>query len=307
MKKPFLFYCLLLSVIAVKAQKPETAQVLVHYKFSHLRDTTKREDIYNEAMVLFLGPNASAYKSYDRQLQEALLKKQLQEQMAEHPGNINIQRKSMGTNTEYYQFAGTKKLVRKERLINSYLIEEPMPAIDWNIGSDTASFAGLHCQKATGHFKGRDYTAWFCPDLPYHNGPWKLNGLPGVILEAYDAKKDVVFKFDGIEDLSKMPKAAPVAVNNTPQSADGRKVMIFGMEDANADPNIIQLPANAIKTNEKEFAALREAMRKDPNAFVQSAMAGQGMNVQTGPKPVMKIQVAQGPTINNPIELPEKK
>jgi GLPGLI family protein len=68
------------------------------------------------------------------------------------------------------------------------------PLIDWKISSDTATFGGLHCQKATGHFKGRDYTAWFCPDLPVHTGPWKLNGLPGVIVDAHDAKNEVVFQ-----------------------------------------------------------------------------------------------------------------
>src|SRR5207244_2238089 len=108
-------------------------------------------------------------------------------------------------NTEYYQFAAEKKFIRKEKLLNSYLIEEPFPLIGWKISSDTATFLGLHCQKASAHFLGRDYTAWFCPDLPYHAGPWKLNGLPGLIVEASDAKKQVVFKFDGIEDVSKMP------------------------------------------------------------------------------------------------------
>ncbi|MCR8558903.1 GLPGLI family protein [Mucilaginibacter sp. BJC16-A38] len=311
MKKTLLlFSCLLCAISIVEAQAPEQAQAVVHYKFSHLRDTTKKTEFYNENMVLFLGKNSSAYKSYDKKMADALMKKQVQEQMAANPGgNIKIMRgKNSGSNTEYYQFPNEKRLVRKEKLFNSYLIDEAYPVIDWKISADTASFAGLQCQKAITHFKGRDYTAWFCPDLPFHSGPWKLNGLPGVILEAYDDKKEVVFKFDGIEDLTKAPKAS-AAVNNDSQPTGGVMIKMIGMDDDDTDPNIIQLPSGGIKTTEKEFTNLKDAMKKDPNAFAQSAMAGSGANLQggPGPKPSINIKIGAGPVINNPIELPEKK
>jgi hypothetical protein len=38
-------------------------------------------------MILFVGATSSAYKSYDRKLQEALMKKQVADQMAEQKGN----------------------------------------------------------------------------------------------------------------------------------------------------------------------------------------------------------------------------
>jgi GLPGLI family protein len=33
-------------------------------------------------------------------------------------------------------------------------------------------------------------------------------GLPGLIVEAYDAKKQVVFKFDGLDNADKLEKPA---------------------------------------------------------------------------------------------------
>jgi GLPGLI family protein len=301
---------LLLSIFTLKAQNPDTAQFMVHYKFSHLRDTNNRANPYTENMALFLGKNSSAYKSYDGQLENALFKKQAQEQIANSPdGRVRLNRNSRASGTQYYQFPGEKKMVRKEQLfMNSYLINESLPVIAWSISSDTASFGGLLCQKATAHFKGRDYTAWFCPDMPFHAGPWKLNDLPGVILDAHDSKKEVVFQFDGIEKVAARQHNYSSQPNNEPQQDNGHKMIMIGGDDSDTDPAIIELPSRTIKTTEKEFAKLQEAMRKDPNAFVQSQMASSGMNGQdNGPKMKIDIKAGPGPVINNPIELPEKK
>jgi hypothetical protein len=182
--------------------------------------------------------------------------------------------------------------VRKEWVFNNYLVPDTLPGIAWRIHSDTATFGGLHCQKATAHFKGRDYTAWFCPDLPLHVGPWKLNGLPGVIVEAYDAKKEVVFKFDGVEK-------ATVATKKDKYS-DDKVLNLFG--DLTTDPNFIQPPTHSIKTTEAAFAKLQAAMQKDPNAFANSPAAAPGPS----PRVAMSVKVGPGEVINNPIELPEK-
>jgi GLPGLI family protein len=300
---------LILPAFMASAQKTDTASYMVHYKFSHLRDTTNRATPHTENMALLLGKNSSVYKSYDKQLQDAIFKKQVKEALANSPdGRIQIHRNSSGTPVQYYQFPAEKKLDRKESLvINSYLIEDDLPAIDWKISGDTASFGGMHCQKATAHFKGRDYTAWFCADMPFHAGPWKLNGLPGVILDAHDAKNEVVFKFDGIEKVAP-PQAVATAAGPSAQPDGGQKMIVIGGDDSNTDPAIIELPARTIKTTEKEFTKLQDAMRKDPDAFVQAMMASSEMNGSgNGPHPQIKIKIGPQPVNNNPIELPETK
>ena len=44
----------------------------------------------------------------------------------------------------------------------------------------------FECQKASGYFRGRSYTAWFANKITSHFGPWKLFDLPGLIFQTYD-------------------------------------------------------------------------------------------------------------------------
>jgi len=302
-KKLLITATLMFAMFAVRAQKTDTARMLVHYKFTWVRDTTNKATAYTENMVLYVGKSAGAYRSYDGIVYKAQFKKAFAEAAAASPdGRPMINRRGVGTDVEYYQFPNAKKLFTKDQLMmNSYLIDGPMPAIDWKISADTATFGGLHCQKATCHFKGRDYTAWFCPDLPVHIGPWKLNGLPGVIVDARDAKNEVVFQFDGVE------KAIPTPPKN--QASADEKDMPPILRDLDDDMNLIGSPPRTIKTTQKEFDKLQESMRKNPQAFAQALEAG---NRASGDAPMDHIMIKagpapKGPVINNPIELSEKK
>jgi len=307
MKAQLIISTILITIaVSASAQRSDTAQVLVHYKFTHVRDTTNRDHPYTENMALYVGKNSSAYRSYDNVLEQAEFKKQMQIALANSPdGRVQLNRNRRGSGAEYYEFPNGKKLARKEPLVmETYLIDDAMPAIDWKINSDTATYGGLHCQKAKGHFKGRDYTAWFCPDMPLHVGPWKLNGLPGVIVEAYDAKKDVQFMFDGVEKVVITPGDH---LDGPKTDGPGPRVVMIGGGDG-GDPNIIQLPKNAIKTTDKEFTKLDAAMHKDPDAFVQSQVAMHNANRPAGSDPVrINIKMGPQPVVNNPIELPDKK
>jgi len=248
---------LFLLMAGALAQPADVAQVVVHYKFIHLRDIHNPTHPFTADMVLLAGKRASVYKSPPRPL------------MGNTAPGLPIPK----FGTEYYLFATEKKLIRIEGLFNDYEVAEAFPVVNWHILEDTATKGGLHCQKATAHFKGRDYTAWFCPSLPLHAGPWKLNGLPGVIMEAYDTKKEVQFIFAGL--------------------------------DKGNSSDVIKLPA-AIKTTEAELARLKLTAQKDPDAF-SKALTIQAGGVPGKSGPQIDMKPPQSPIINNPIELPEKK
>ncbi len=72
----------------------------------------------------------------------------------------------------------------------------------WQIMSDSvATIIGYNCQLAQAHFKGRVWYAWYAEDIPVPEGPWKLHGLPGLVLRAYDAQRQFCFEAVGLETL----------------------------------------------------------------------------------------------------------
>ncbi|MFP5437266.1 MAG: GLPGLI family protein [Bacteroidia bacterium] len=88
-----------------------------------------------------------------------------------------------------------KKLLFFETLINNkVLVEDIYPNLKWQITQESKIVGSYNCIKATVSYRGRDWTAWFAPEIPLAVGPWKLHGLPGLILEAYDATNECTYK-----------------------------------------------------------------------------------------------------------------
>lgn len=80
-----------------------------------------------------------------------------------------------------------------------FIITEDFPNLNWKIQSDgEREIGGYKCQMAVTEFRGRVYEAWFTTALPLDAGPWKLSGLPGLILEARDREGIIQFIFAGL-------------------------------------------------------------------------------------------------------------
>ena len=58
----------------------------------------------------------------------------------------------------------------------------------WKLEDGDTTIVEYACHKATTHFKGRTWHVWYAPDIPISEGPWKLSGLPGLILAAKDSE-----------------------------------------------------------------------------------------------------------------------
>lgn len=278
------------------AQSPEKALAKVSYSFSHIRDTTNKANPYTENMALLIGKNASVYASYDKLAQGIARKRLIEEQIKNtapgEPIRINVGKVKPTTALELYSFFKENKLFTRELLINSYLTEEPLPKISWKMTKDTASFSGIACKMATAHFKGRNWIAWFAPELPFQSGPWKLNGLPGLIVQAYDDKREVQFLFAGFENIKEEAPTKPILDPENTVTASNSALAA----------SEIKLPADAIRTSVAEFNRLKEARAKDPIGFAKAQMNNSGVSISSTSK---LSEIASKNTFNNPIELPE--
>lgn len=84
------------------------------------------------------------------------------------------------------------KLVRKissSENANYYLIQRDYFSFKtqndtpkWKLSSETKT-TKWKLQKATTTFGGRNWVAWFTTDIPISEGPYKFNGLPGLVVE----------------------------------------------------------------------------------------------------------------------------
>lgn len=76
---------------------------------------------------------------------------------------------------------------------------EPLSEIQWEITDSAKTVLGYDCVMATANYHGRDWTVWFAPDIPLQEGPWKMCGLPGLILEASESTGQHSFVATGLE------------------------------------------------------------------------------------------------------------
>ncbi len=84
-----------------------------------------------------------------------------------------------------------------------YYYIEPIGEIIWEVKDSTETILGYECQMAECDYHGRHWTVWFTPDIPIQDGPWKLNGLPGLILRAQEDFGLYKFTAVGIESFEK--------------------------------------------------------------------------------------------------------
>ncbi|MEP6465727.1 MAG: GLPGLI family protein [Parafilimonas sp.] len=248
--------------------QPDPAFGKIVYNFSQMRDTNNPSHFYKEEMMLLFSHNSSMYKSYTRIKQDSIREDRINEAQLNGSNEVNMGVFVPTNREQLFTFKNlNNRYVEMEFANNKYLITQPLEKINWQIKKDTKKIAGYSCQKAACKFKGRNYTAWFSTEIPVSFGPWKLQGLPGLILEAYDDKKQVNFMCETIV--------------------------------LNEKTTSISLPADATKTNMDNYNRMVKAYTDNPNSADYN-----GIKISVDPS--TRISQQKKFKINNPIELDDK-
>lgn len=240
---------LLLTILIANycyAQKKDLAVAKVHYMFKHINDTTQPQNFLRDETVTYIGQQGSYYTSFSSTRLSEQMNAKLNDPAFD--GALTLTRNTTAIKENYLFKPFDEEFSEIRRLVNDYyVIKADIPELDWNIEEETREIGGYLCQKATARFKGRDYTAWFTTELPFSYGPWKLHGLPGLILEAYDSKKEVVFEYNGFD------------------------------KEIEGKPTPIELPEKALFVSMAEFKKQENAFEANPEAYRNARLGTSGI------------------------------
>ena len=244
---------LLLASLAVQATAREPMIDRAHmkclYRYVYTFDTLKNE-LRDDLLILQIGKEVSKcysyytfqYDSLRRTPDGAKVWSELFRRATEKDG-IYGDFPHVRMSTYVYKNYPTGQMTITDRIsLQDYCYVDSLHTQTWTMGDSTREVLGYTCQQATADFRGRRWTAWFTTDIPISDGPWKLGGLPGLILKAYDERQQHVFTAVGLERV----KDEPIIFNQQ----DGR--------NRRFEP-----------TNRLDFLRMERRFLMDSNSFIQ--------------------------------------
>lgn len=187
-----------------------------------------------DTMVLEIGKNWSVYYDYNKNKRDSIAKNRLikskfkryafsddfealHKRIEAGQEIYNVLDESLGESALIYKNKSINKIVTIDKgpLIGvdtptNFILTEYIPPHKWIVSDDTLYILNYRCNKATTKFRGRSYTAWFSLDIPLNEGPWKLYGLPGLILQVSDEENLFNFTAIGIRKVSRQNIQFPV-------------------------------------------------------------------------------------------------
>lgn len=202
MKHLLFIWMLICSVVSTQAQKSrwdeefekvEDSQVEVIYSFLEVDTVLVLSQEHN--CILQIGENYSLFKGYAAfQSDSVMIQYQDSENYQDRSNRVN----SLGIQGNYYsrylydfdsQTYDAIEIIKQTTLRHF----DNEVHFDWEYHPDTMTVCGYLCRKATADFRGKRWMAWYTEELPYSLGPWKLKGLPGMILSAQDTEATLQF------------------------------------------------------------------------------------------------------------------
>ena len=200
-----LFVCshlLAFSQAYMKATPYDTlgvAQIRVLYEMKFMPDSLNRTKFLKRMMVLDIGEHGfSRFTEYNNWRQDSITVARTKD------GRISdldiLDARKFGGRV-YDRFHILKSYPEASQLqyvgfagLDKFIYTEETPDFHWQLKpTEKKVIGGYACSLAVGSYAGRTYKAWFTFEIPVSDGPWKLSGLPGLILEVEDESGEYAY------------------------------------------------------------------------------------------------------------------
>lgn len=255
---------LLLFLVAINAFAQPKADIEVSYsEISFFENGKERNHKYhllaNSTQSKFFNPRSEEIDSMSstpeglanfKKTQEAALQAMLAK------GSIDVTKLPRKVESVYVLKSSADSIMTVYDLLDTdepVYYTEPYSEMTWEIGDSTKTILGYECIRADTDYHGRHWTAWFTPEIPIQDGPWKFHGLPGLILEVRGAGGKYGYVADGIEKSEKI-------ING-----------VYGAEQYE-------------KRDRKAILRAKRAMRDNPMGHLKA----KGINVEISPENLSK-------------------
>lgn len=180
-----------------KGEPCDTARYLVYYNMKCVTDTSSSHRTFvDDIMRLELGDRVHcfySYKGYQADSANAVI-------MANGGSSFTGGGNVLWRLYKNYPSAGKTSFLEKFGTDRFVCVEDYASPAWTPMPDSSAVILGYPCALAVATYKGRTWYAWYTEDIPLDAGPWKLGGLPGLILRAYDARRHYVFDASGMEE-----------------------------------------------------------------------------------------------------------
>lgn len=192
------------SVPETETLANETMEFVYDYRCCVDTTGALKDNISSDNMLLQIGPaGLSKFSSYKNLTVDSLIMRSTSEQIA----NAAMEGKlSTGEYMTIYKNYPSRKLTHTEMICQDWFrYEEDLPSQEWELTDSVTNVLGYECQSARCVFRGREWTVFYTEEIPLADGPWKLHGLPGLIMKASDDKGHYTFECIGIKSKADRP------------------------------------------------------------------------------------------------------
>lgn len=196
---------LLILSFFVKFYISQNNSYRVTYKITYIKDSLEQNTKNEEYSYLYLDNNNSFFLTVNKFKSDSALS---QAKKSNFNSTTLLSRPKFNSNFNFLIKKNLKKdsIIYKEKIAgigNFVYREENTFKGKWNLSSkESLNIIDNITHKAYISYGGRNWTAWYANNISISDGPYKFNGLPGLILKIYDDKKQYVFEAVGIEKIN---------------------------------------------------------------------------------------------------------